>query len=193
MENINSQPGQKQRRNFYIEKGFQKKLIIQLTLLVVGTILVANGAVFIYFKLLPESNVSTAIQATVQAAQGNSTNFIEMFWLPALIVLLLGILSIPIIGLFYSHRIAGPLFNLKRMLTRVENGKLDQMMHIRNTDEFHDIEYSFNQMIKGLNRKLVIFKNAIAQMPDPGRKKMEQLFQEYFALAPGDSTEDSQQ
>jgi methyl-accepting chemotaxis protein len=174
------------RHQFLIDKGFQNRFIIQLTLLIVGSIVVAFGAVWAYTHLFDVKKLSFPVAETVQAAQQNlpSPLFLDILWLPTLVILLLVIVCIPIVGLFYSHRIAGPMFNLKRMLARVENGNLEQAMHIRTNDEFHDVENAFNQMLKGLNRRIMNLKTAAVQLPEPDRKKMEQAIQDNFNMSP---------
>jgi len=43
------------------------------------------------------------------------------------------------LGLLYSHRIAGPIYNLKRVLRDVRRGNLDRKVRFRKKDEFHDL------------------------------------------------------
>ncbi len=81
-----------------------------------------------------------------------------------------------IFGLLYSHKIAGPIFNLKRVLHKIGNGDLTVTMKLRASDEFHDVEDAFNQMANGLNQRLMTIQKAIAELPRPAQKNQNMFF-----------------
>jgi nitrogen fixation/metabolism regulation signal transduction histidine kinase len=181
MENTDSQAGQNRRRHYWVEKGFQRRVIINLALLVVGTIVVAHIVAVGYMKLAQTTAAAgTNWNALKSGMNINFSGFLNSLWLPMLITILLGIIFVLGFGLLYSHRIAGPLFNLKRVMSKIGHGELNSFMHIRATDEFHDVENVFNQMVVSLKARHETLRQAIANLPEPGRKKLEKLYQELF-------------
>ena len=54
-----------------------------------------------------------------------------------------------IICIFISHRIAGPLFKLKRFMLQVGQGRFESL-RFRETDHFKDVAVDYNTMIAGI-------------------------------------------
>ena len=63
-----------------------------------------------------------------------------------LIVLSLGILFVCIISLIYSHRIAGPIYRLKKAIEAMQNGKEIGHIKLRPGDEFQDLADSVEKL-----------------------------------------------
>ncbi len=168
------------RRQYLINKPLQTKMIVYICLLVLGVLLIAHGLAMGFAELMSSHHAKTMLQGTSWHLQLKSV--LEGLWLPILIALILGVIFVLVFGLLYSHRIAGPLFNLKRMLKTVENGELNISMHIRQHDELHDMERAFNQMVEGLNTRLKLIKNAGAQMSAEDKKLLERVLKENFSL-----------
>lgn len=59
-----------------------------------------------------------------------------------------GIISVvgTFIGIRFSHRIAGPIFRLKKELRRINNGEKIQEVNLRNADFFMEMAEEFNAM-----------------------------------------------
>jgi HAMP domain-containing protein len=57
-------------------------------------------------------------------------------------------------ALIYSHRIAGPIYNLKRALREVRNGNLERKIRFRQKDEFHDLAAEVTRTIAWMKKKL---------------------------------------
>lgn len=55
-----------------------------------------------------------------------------------------------VIGVFVSHKIAGPLYRLKRYMTIVRNGLYSHEIRFRKDDQLHDMADVFNQMVMSL-------------------------------------------
>lgn len=54
-------------------------------------------------------------------------------------ILILVVITIIVIGIFLSHRIAGPLFRLKRNMDRILEGDFNVNFTLRKTDELKDL------------------------------------------------------
>lgn len=73
------------------------------------------------------------------------------------VLLLLGFLQLLflsitfILSIFLSHRIAGPLYRLRKSLEEVARGNFDQRITFRKADHFMELQDAFNDMIQHLS------------------------------------------
>src|SRR5579859_3777168 len=63
----------------------------------------------------------------------------------ALMVVLIGLL-----GIYFTHKVAGPVYKMKRLLQRVGQGHLGVESRLRKGDELQDFFDAFTQMVAGL-------------------------------------------
>lgn len=63
----------------------------------------------------------------------------------ALMVVLIGLL-----GIYFTHKVAGPVFKMKRLLREVGHGNLHVEARLRKGDELQDFFDTFTEMVKGL-------------------------------------------
>jgi methyl-accepting chemotaxis protein len=66
----------------------------------------------------------------------------------ALMVALIGML-----GIYFTHKVAGPIFKMKRLLRQVGEGKLTIEGRLRKGDELHDFFETFETMVKKLRER----------------------------------------
>lgn len=67
---------------------------------------------------------------------------------PAILINNLLILAVIIVGgILYTHRIAGPLFNINRSLNRALHGKLHHEIRLRRKDLLHETAQLINQVL----------------------------------------------
>ena len=65
----------------------------------------------------------------------------------ALMVVLIGML-----GIYFTHKVAGPVFKMKRLLKQVGDGHLHVDARLRKGDELVDFFETFTQMVQGLRQ-----------------------------------------
>jgi nitrogen fixation/metabolism regulation signal transduction histidine kinase len=63
----------------------------------------------------------------------------------ALMVVLIGLL-----GIYFTHKVAGPIYKMKRLLKQVGQGNLKVDARLRKGDELQDFFDAFTQMVSGL-------------------------------------------
>jgi hypothetical protein len=63
----------------------------------------------------------------------------------ALMVVLIGLL-----GIYFTHKVAGPIYKMKRLLAQVGHGNLHVEARLRKGDELQDFFDAFTQMVAGL-------------------------------------------
>ena len=58
-----------------------------------------------------------------------------------------------LIGIFFSHRTAGPLYHFKRVFREISKGDASARVKLRPKDEFRDVAEEFNRMLDKLMSK----------------------------------------
>jgi methyl-accepting chemotaxis protein len=142
------------KRKFLINKNFQIQFIASLlliSLISMSIIFLANDYFFqaymqkgLYLNLSPDHPYFLMIHEQKQF-------MVKVFFAEACLIS-----SITIIwGLFYSHKIAGPLHRLHRYFidSAVLSSKLNNKIYFRNNDFFQEIPDSINFYIDSLNDK----------------------------------------
>jgi nitrogen fixation/metabolism regulation signal transduction histidine kinase len=56
-------------------------------------------------------------------------------------------------GLFFSNRIAGPIYNLRNSIERILNGESPREIKLRKDDYFHDLSAQINRLIAHYSKK----------------------------------------
>jgi nitrogen fixation/metabolism regulation signal transduction histidine kinase len=75
----------------------------------------------------------------------------ELLW-GLVAVLTLMVLGIGVAGIVFTHRIAGPIFKMKRLLREVGEGKLVLREKLRKGDELQHFFETFEKMVNDLRR-----------------------------------------
>jgi nitrogen fixation/metabolism regulation signal transduction histidine kinase len=65
------------------------------------------------------------------------------------VTFILYLVVLTLIGISYSHRIAGPLFAIRRTIRDINDGK-QAILQLRKRDEWLGLEEEFNQMLRTL-------------------------------------------
>lgn len=160
------------RKQLIVNKPFQYKLMGYLAMLATG--ITAAFAIALGFSR------AVVHRSVAQSVAGSGPSLMDMLWLPILVTLILAIIASLFIGLYYSHRIAGPLFNLKRVLNQIENGLIDRPMSIRSKDELHDVQDAVNEMLDGLNSRMANIKKACEKLTDKDKRSLINTINEQF-------------
>lgn len=59
--------------------------------------------------------------------------------------------ALAVVGLYLSHRTAGPLFHFKRVFDEINSGNAKARIKLRPRDDFQDVAESFNRMMDGVS------------------------------------------
>jgi len=147
------------RRHFFIEKKFQAKYVL-LTILMLLTytfifvvIIFAPYILKIYFDYpLPEKTEAARVLLVLH----------ETVW-PWIggVILFFGAISI-----FISHKVAGPLFRLKRSLAQVTQGDLNVHIKLRKWDDLKDLADHVNTLIEELRTFVFNLRNDYSLLSD---------------------------
>ncbi|MCM8792251.1 MAG: methyl-accepting chemotaxis protein, partial [Candidatus Omnitrophica bacterium] len=140
---------------YFIEKSFQTNFILKFCILVVFGGLLTMG--ILYLLGIGSTTVSIINSRVIVRSTAD-------FLLPiliqtiAVVTILVGLGTI-LVTLFVSHKIAGPLHRLKKVIEKLQEGDVSEDFHIRTGDQLKDLADGFNQMIRNLRFNIQQFKD----------------------------------
>ncbi len=140
------------RTTFIINRRFQFKFAFFVCSWIFVLSLVYPIAIYNIFEFFIKH---LSQNSTVTALAPDKLKNIEnefLMWLGVLQLIFLMITFI--LSIFISHRIAGPLFKLKRAIDEVTKGNYDQRIVFRKMDHFPELQDSFNEMIQSISTKI---------------------------------------
>lgn len=128
------------RRKYFIDKQLQTKyIILSILMLLVYTLLFVIILIAPYtFLLSPEAPPAEQTEAARTLLTLHKT-----IW-PALGAVILIVSSLSI---FITHKIAGPVYRIRKVLAEVYGGNLDIMIKLREKDDLKDLAEDLNMVI----------------------------------------------
>src|SRR5690606_38470966 len=73
-------------------------------------------------------------------------------------------------GIVVTHKVAGPIFKMKRQLKALENGNFEVPSPLRKGDELKEFFDSFNDMVRALRKRqedeIALLDTAIAKLEE---------------------------
>ncbi len=128
------------RRITLIKKDLQFNMVIAFIILG-GAISTATFAVSrIFFTSFKGQSISTQAVALTEA---------KIFFVSIILVAFFSY----IFGIWSSHKIAGPLYRVEKVLETLRSGDLSATVHIRKADFLHETAEVFNKAVGGLREK----------------------------------------
>ena len=162
------------RRNFFIKKDFQGKLILGYFLFVFGGCLLF----IVLFSLISADTLTiTYNNNDLQFGQTPLILFKKILtahW----IFLVVGSIVLVITAMFLTHRIAGPLFRFEKTLDSMLKRRLDDTIFLRSKDEGKELANKINAFNKDLSltlKNLQAHSEAISELLDQARTKTRDL------------------
>lgn len=156
------------RWTLLIDKKFQYRFIRQNIVLLVFTFALIALALVVWqkfeteqgFLLRPPTNAQVIKWAKENNVRPDSAEFSQQFlrqakvytffqllWKPLLVVLLINVLVVVLANIYYSHKIIGPIYRIKKVLNEKLEGKEIQAIHFRDGDHFHDLGEILNKLL----------------------------------------------
>jgi methyl-accepting chemotaxis protein len=140
------------RKNYFIEKKFQAKYILL-------TVLMLLTYTFLFVVIIFAPYMLTLYFDYPIAEKADAARVILLLhgtiwpWLGG-IILFFGVISI-----FISHKVAGPLFRIKKALSQVTDGDLSVVIKLRKWDDLKDLADHINKLIEELRTFVNTLKN----------------------------------
>ncbi len=138
------------RRNYFPEPQFQMRF---LRVLVLGALvqMVLTGGILYHFL---RENYTLLVKYAALEEPMAELLYHELGVLIAEIsaTFFAYLIGLTILGVRYSHQVAGVISALKRTIQQINDGK-EAYLELRPGDEFKDVQDGFNTMVKTLRRK----------------------------------------
>lgn len=138
------------RRNFFIKKDFQGKLILASFLLVTGGCLF-----FVFLFALFSADTLTLSYSNHDLQLGQTPVMLLKQALAAhWVFIVVGSAFLVAAVMLITHRIAGPMFRLEKALDNMLQGRLDDTIYLRSKDEGKDLAHKINNFNLQLSTNL---------------------------------------
>ena len=144
------------RRNYYIDKNFQTKFILNFcSLIAFGSVLIV---VLIYW--LAQHSTTVGIVHGHVAVHTTAEYLLPLLIQTVFVELVIVSLAAIVMMLFVSHKIVGPLHRLKVMLGQLGEGDLSSSMKLREDDQLQQVAVAYNEAVEKINGKIKKVKNS---------------------------------
>jgi methyl-accepting chemotaxis protein len=136
---------QRRLRNLLINPSYQLKYLFWTSF--TGVALLASNAGIFYHYI--NENYAILVELSPMTDEAKAQLFGELNE----IILKLALFSVGFlavvgaIGLVFSHKVAGPLYHMKRVFEQVRGGDREARVRLRPKDEFQDVAREFNAMM----------------------------------------------
>ncbi len=138
------------RRNYFIKKNFQGKLILGYFLFMVAGCLLFTAI----FAALSADTMTMVYQDNDLQMGQTPLVLIKQAVAAHWIFIVLGGVLVVVATMFITHRLAGPIFRLERAADHMINGRLDDVIYLRKKDEGQELAEKLNQFNLELSRKI---------------------------------------
>ncbi len=145
-----------------VEKSFKLRFALLLCILIITGAIVLTS--FLYFAT-SESLGSTYGEA-IYVINDLKIKIFPLIFSSFYSILILAVitLSIAIISIFFSHKIAGPIYRLEKNLELIGSGDLTVNTKFRADDQLEAIEEDINEMVRSLNYRVRGFADALDEI-----------------------------
>jgi methyl-accepting chemotaxis protein len=141
---------QRKKRNFFIKKDFQGRMILAIFVSVVG-----SCVIFIMLFGLFSADTMTISYSNNSLQMGQTPVMLFKKALTAnWVFIVIGGVLLVILAMIGTHRIAGPLFRFEKTLDNMEKGNLSDIIHLRSKDEGKELADKINNFNKLLSGKI---------------------------------------
>jgi nitrogen fixation/metabolism regulation signal transduction histidine kinase len=144
-------PYRRSKKNLWLMPGFQGRLILLFVLGAFGCALF-NG--YLYYAYVDDSyafifRYSTLAQELIDQRHRDLLVFGIALAAGSLVITLL----LAAWALVLTHRAAGAVYHIKKVIGEIKAGNVTRRVHLRKKDEFQDLAAAFNQLMDELQAK----------------------------------------
>ena len=145
-----------------IKRGYLTRfLLLLICIFIIGTTV---SAIYLYLDIYRslDTHYSAILSIITEIKE---TLIIRTIKINAFFFLLISA-GIVILGILYTHRIAGPLYRIKLYAKMVGEGRLDSDVKFRYKDAIHSFGEFFNDMTKSYSDRVTVLISEIQQFKD---------------------------
>ncbi len=144
------------RKQYIVDKPFQFKYLFYVLTMMISTVIIVSFTIFFvtWDKIIKE------FFYIPDAAKKLADIFISTSQILIVPVLIL-IAIFSIIAIFFSHKIAGPIYRVEKIAEELKNGNLNIKVRFRKGDELQHLATALNNMISGIKELVASDKKII--------------------------------
>jgi len=149
----------------------QRSIISQgyLTGLIIATLVIFSSGIItasliIYYKT--DKSLDIHYSAIISTLTTLKDSIFLLSLKISLLVSLLTLIGLLIIGIVYTHKIAGPLYRLKKWIEIIAKGEFTEKISFRKKDAIHTVGDAFNYMIDNIGKDIVEMKSEIRKIEE---------------------------
>jgi methyl-accepting chemotaxis protein len=139
-----------------IEQGFKQRQILRVLGFAMAYVAISTLALGAFYNYVLQSFAVGALPL-----YANGTELAELRQLPGLretlitwVMMMTGLSVFFAVatGLYFSNKMAGPVYRFKAELNRIEEGKRFRKITLRKGDDFHDVAEALNRALERMQR-----------------------------------------
>lgn len=168
---------------FYIDRSYQLKYTLMVVVLTTAITAVFG---YMYYRNEAAKTEILQIQNPDLASMLSSSDHTVLFSLLGFFVF--QFIVIFFFGLFYTHRVAGPVYRLKKYFERIETtGEVSDFEGVRNKDEFPELFEVLSRAITKVQYNKIevrfkleeIKKHLASNQSDQAKRKIDELISKF--------------
>ena len=148
----------KDRKQYIVDRDFQIKMVVRVIGLVIAG-MILSGGLSCGIALWKEKKSAVQLYGATNTYGDDVVTVKREDIIQPILFEALGvssIVSVLFVGLFmvfYTHRIAGPVYKLRQSLEKLARGETVEKVSFRRNDEFQKLAEAFNNVVKKMNIK----------------------------------------
>ncbi len=148
-----------------LSKDFPWRLFIKVVVVVLLGAIVAGIFLYLSSEVFVGGSYLQGLRRLASAKTEIVRNSLIIYLFTGLLIMIgLGLLT-----LFYSHRIAGPLFRLGKEARRIAQGDLTVHVRLRSTDAIHPLADSMNEMVDAYRQRVIQVREKLDHIKEVAR------------------------
>ena len=157
------------RRNYFIKKGFQSRLVARFLIVAVAGFAAAG---YLVYRSVEKSAEEVFYSNHFRLASTSELVVPALLKVNLLAVLLI-LAAVSIAVLVISHRLAGPIFRLGKAAEKIGKGDLTGSFELRAKDEIKSLSDSFKEMNGSLREQFADMKREALAIESYSKKMLE--------------------
>lgn len=158
------------RKQYVVDMPFQSGFILKFVIIVI----VSSGIIALAILLSAQDSTTVAIDKARVLAKPTADFILPTLSFIVVLVIILSAIVVTLVTLLVSHRIAGPIFRLKKELSFLREGNLKRNFTVREKDEFKDLAQALQETSNTLysrHEKLKSDYNKLLESLSPSEKE----------------------
>lgn len=160
------------RRRVLIDRTFQLRLATELMLIVLIVPLVIWADFYLLAQYAKTVNVGQSGPSGGLLMMGS---LIKTQWWLMILLYLINFALVYFLIVYYSHRIAGPVYRFSIVLNGMTKGKLSERVKLRKNDYFENLGDSINNLSKSFSKTIEDLKETTEKLAGKGDAEIKEL------------------